>query len=326
MSNTITADKTAFDSRVFRDALGSFATGVTIITTTDGDNAPVGMTVSSFNSVSMDPPLILWSVTKAAHSAETFRDTKTFAVHVLAAEQSALSNRFAKSGADKFSGLDYSLCANGNPVLDGAAARFDCETWAVYEGGDHWIIVGRVVDLKTSAEDGLVFRAGAYATATPLAQSNPAAQNTGSEGDSGGTIDNLLLYHLSRAYHQMSEQFHHAVTDSGLSLPEWRLLASLHGHSGRTTQELAARVFISQVKARELSQKLSEEGLCEINLNGERMMVNSTPEGEERVAHLFQLSAQQEEAALAGLSSSQVSQLLTALNNIVENTDGLTGD
>ncbi|MDH3553381.1 MAG: flavin reductase family protein, partial [Gammaproteobacteria bacterium] len=125
-----------------RGALGQFATGVTVITTTDSDGSPVGVTASSFNSVSLDPPLVLWSLAKSARSMAAFDRSGYFCVHVLAASQEALSARFATPGSDKFGGQDWRPGHGGVPLLQEFAARFQCKTTHTYEGGDHLIFVG----------------------------------------------------------------------------------------------------------------------------------------------------------------------------------------
>ena len=130
-----------FTARDMRYALSKFATGVTIVTACDDHGNHVGMTASSFNSVSMEPPLILWSVTKTALSSDIFRNAEYFAVHVLSADQKELSNKFARTGEDKFSEVNYTIDQNNVPLLTDALVRFDCTTWAVYEGGDHWIVI-----------------------------------------------------------------------------------------------------------------------------------------------------------------------------------------
>ena len=155
------------DLRDFRRALGQFPTGVTIVTTLDAAGSPIGVTASSFNSVSLDPPLVLWSVDKAAFSAETFRTARHFAVNVLAEDQVALSNRFASRGEDKFKDVAWTAGLGGCPVFDGVAARFECRTWAAYEGGDHWILVGEVLSYAyETAQAPLVFAKGGYAVST----------------------------------------------------------------------------------------------------------------------------------------------------------------
>lgn len=158
----------SIDSREFRNALGSFATGVTVVTCKDADGNPVGATASSFNSVSMDPPLILWSVTKSIHSANAFINAEDFVINVLSADQMETSNGFARSGEDKFAGADTEEGIGGVPMLKDCVTRFQCKTWATYDGGDHEIIVGEVKAMDTSDREGLVFYRGGYAKAEKL--------------------------------------------------------------------------------------------------------------------------------------------------------------
>lgn len=152
----------------FRNALGSFATGVTIATTTDENGAPVGVTASSFNSVSLDPPLVLWSLSKDSLSRPAFTQSGHFAIHVLAADQTALSDRFARSQSDKWDGLPWHTGALGSPLLDEHAAVFECKTRHEYDGGDHVILVGEVVEFEMHGKTPLLFHAGQYAGVSPL--------------------------------------------------------------------------------------------------------------------------------------------------------------
>ncbi len=307
------------DSGDFRAALSTFATGVTIVTTSDDKTGePIGMTASSFNSVSMDPPLILWSVTKTALSAPVFKQASDFAVHVLASSQVELSNRFARSGGDKFTGLDYLSNAGGCPVLPDCIARFDCQTWQVYEGGDHWIIVGQVVNLEKRNDEGLVFSDGSYATATPINPDQKSKSQTSAADDS--PVDNLLLYNLARATRQMSEQFHQAVRDSGLTVPAWRVLASLYGQSSRDITDLASRTFIDKEILKDLLDVLKSEGLCEVQLQHDQITALGTLAGHERVEHLFALGAEQEKSALRDSGEQGLSELIALLAEAVKNT------
>ncbi len=151
------------DKTAFRRALGSFATGVTIVTTLDADGDPVGVTASSFNSVSLDPPLVLWSLARASLSRDAFIDSGHFAIHILTAAQQDLSNLFAKSGADKFGGLDWAPGALKSPILTEHAAVFECKTRHQYDGGDHIIMVGEVTAFEARDEAPLLFHDGQYA-------------------------------------------------------------------------------------------------------------------------------------------------------------------
>jgi len=150
------------DPGMFRAALGAFTTGVTIVTTRAKDGRAVGVTANSFNSVSLDPPMVLWSLSKRAYSLTAFTEGEHWAVHVLAADQEALSRRFASPGEDKFAGIDYADSSEGVPLLPCCVARFHCKTTFQYEGGDHVILVGEVTAFDHSDRAPLVFHAGRY--------------------------------------------------------------------------------------------------------------------------------------------------------------------
>ena len=146
----------------FRRALSCFATGVAVVTTLDAAGGRVGMTISSFNSVSMDPPLVLWSIAENAYSYDTFMQAEYFAVNVLTMEQQDLSARFARTGADKFAGLDCRAGLRGVPILPEYAACFECRVEHRHAGGDHRIIVGRVLRLEDRESDPLIFYRGRF--------------------------------------------------------------------------------------------------------------------------------------------------------------------
>ncbi|MEP1207281.1 MAG: flavin reductase [Rhizobiaceae bacterium] len=305
----------AIDSRALRDALSSFATGVTIVTAVEDNGEPVGMTASSFNSVSMEPPLILWSVTKTALSAPVFQKARHFSVHVLAANQMLLSNRFARSGEDKFKDVDYQLDKNGVPQLAGVLTRFDCDTWSVYEGGDHWIIVGEVKNMETEKGEGLVFSGGSYATANSIQP--PSPDNVSDDGP----IEELLIYNLARAYVQVSRRFHASVEESGLAIAEWRTLASLHGGKERTVSDLVARTFVSPKKMNNLLTQMKQAGWLTVEDRNGTKIVTSTSKGQAQVEHLFELCAQQEAEALGEAGKSGQDRLIGLLRQVIENTN-----
>ncbi len=148
------------DARAFRDALGSFATGVTVVTC-DGAEAPIGITANSFASVSLDPPLILWSPAKASRRFAAFRDAGHFAIHVLGHDQRGIADGFTRSQS-AFDGLDWHRDPRGVPLIDGCLARFVCETEAVHDAGDHVIVVGLVLAAARRNGAPLVFHAGRF--------------------------------------------------------------------------------------------------------------------------------------------------------------------
>lgn len=156
----------AIDPREFRNTVGCFATGITIITTTDDDGNPVGFTANSFSSVSLDPPLVLFCLDRRVASFESFREGGKFAVNILGNDQQDLSNQFAKSGSDKWDGIEYETVNGGCPLFEGCIASFDCDVYAVHEGGDHVIVVGEVTRMSRDegGPDPLLYFRGGYAS------------------------------------------------------------------------------------------------------------------------------------------------------------------
>jgi flavin reductase (DIM6/NTAB) family NADH-FMN oxidoreductase RutF len=153
----------AFDERKFRNALGRFATGVAIVTAeVDGDR--LGATISSFNSVSLKPPLVLFSLAQTSHGTRQWKTATAFAISILGEHQNALSNRFARSSGDKWAGIEDRRAANGCPLPPDWLAYFACEPYAIHHGGDHDIFVCRVTDFEMRPLHGppLVFYAGQY--------------------------------------------------------------------------------------------------------------------------------------------------------------------
>jgi flavin reductase (DIM6/NTAB) family NADH-FMN oxidoreductase RutF len=152
----------------FRGAMGSFATGVTIVTACDAEGRPVGLTANSFNSVSLTPPLVLWSLSSAARSMAVFGHAAHYAINVLAADQRGLAERFAGRVADRFAGVAYRSGLHGCPVIEGAAAVFECRSRSRHEEGDHVIFVGEVQRCAHRPEaQPLVYHQGAYVTGWP---------------------------------------------------------------------------------------------------------------------------------------------------------------
>lgn len=152
------------DPRALRDAFGCFATGITVITTVDAAGQLYGVTANSFTSLSLDPPLCLFCLDYKALSFEAFQTTKHFAVNVLGEDQEKLSSNFARSNLDKWDGVTYETWGSGAPILPGCIANLECQTETIHEGGDHVIVVGRILDM--TLQDGdcrpLVYYKGRY--------------------------------------------------------------------------------------------------------------------------------------------------------------------
>jgi flavin reductase (DIM6/NTAB) family NADH-FMN oxidoreductase RutF len=163
------AAPSGLDAQQFRAALGMFATGVTIVTARDADGSLVGLTANSFNSVSLAPPLVLWSLAMKAGSMPVFSRGSHYAINILAADQQDLARRFATRDIDRFAGVRWREGAGGAPVLDGVAAVFECANRSQYEEGDHVIFVGEVecCSRREQAQP-LIFHGGRYYTELPL--------------------------------------------------------------------------------------------------------------------------------------------------------------
>ena len=163
------------DGKQFRQALGRYATGVTVVTTRGKDGKLEGLTANSFASVSLDPPLVLWSLRKQAASLPAFRDSGWFAVNVLGSQHEGVSRHFATPAAEKFSATTYRPGLNGCPVLPDAIASFECSVEQQVDAGDHVVFIGRVRRLCNQDGDPLVFSGGTFCRAEPSAHKpNPA--------------------------------------------------------------------------------------------------------------------------------------------------------
>ncbi|MEO6604971.1 MAG: flavin reductase family protein [Aeromicrobium sp.] len=152
-------------ARQYRDVLGQYASGVTVITTIQGGK-PVGMTCQSFTSVSLDPPLVAFLPQKTSRAFAAIRQTRRFCVNMLAADQAEVSNVFASRAEDKFTDIKWTTTASGSPLLEGIVGYVDCTVQDVHEAGDHYLVIGKVEELGQGAEDRpLLFHQGRYRTA-----------------------------------------------------------------------------------------------------------------------------------------------------------------
>lgn len=158
----------AVDARLMRDVLGHFCSGVTVITA-GGADGPAGFTCQSFASLSLDPPLVSFAAGRTSNSWPRVRAARRFCVNVLADGQDEISNAFARSGTDKFAGVQWYPSPSGAPVIVGVMAWIDCELWAEYDGGDHTLIAASVIDLGAgTGRRPLLFHRGAYGLRTAL--------------------------------------------------------------------------------------------------------------------------------------------------------------
>jgi flavin reductase (DIM6/NTAB) family NADH-FMN oxidoreductase RutF len=156
-----------FDSNHFRQALSQFATGVTVITTRLADGSYRGLTASSFNSVSLEPPLVLWSLSNAANSLPIFTGNSHYVINVLSAGQEELARSFSRRGQDPFDDAPFELSRTGQPILKGVTAWFECHNRSRYPEGDHVIFVGEVEECAVEPKPALIFHNGKFGSTGP---------------------------------------------------------------------------------------------------------------------------------------------------------------
>src|ERR1700682_5528897 len=192
-ANELASDSSPIDPRDFRNALGTYATGVTIITAVAADGKPYGLTCNSFASVSLNPPLVLWSLGMFSQGVSIFQNASHFAVNVLGASPQALATKFAKSSEDKFAGVEWTPGLGNAPILADSVATFQCRAANRYYGGYHIIFLGAVEAYAYNRREPLLFARGGYGrflppddvTATPKSESGTHSPNVLAPSRSG---------------------------------------------------------------------------------------------------------------------------------------------
>jgi 3-hydroxy-9,10-secoandrosta-1,3,5(10)-triene-9,17-dione monooxygenase reductase component len=303
----------SIDKIPFRKALGAFATGVTIVTTRNADGKDVGLTANSFNAVSLDPPLVLWSLAKTSLSLTAFMQSAHFAVHILAADQVALSDQFAKRSRDKFEGLTVERGESDIPLLTGCAARFRCRRAYQYEGGDHIIFVGEVISYDHSARLPLVFHGGDYAVAT--------------RRNSPGVDEKIDLTHLVQsAYFHLLTPVRAERERLCISLHEHYVLSVLRGHDDSTIEEIDSIIGYTGIHVTDvIAEGLVANGFArfESHLDGKRLRL--TASGRNAVASLVGAAKAIEAEVMLHFTDEERRLLAELLKRVVEAADHAEG-
>lgn len=300
----------SFDRRTLRDAFGSFATGVTIVTTAGPNGVDIGLTANSFSSVSLEPPMVLWSLARTSSNIDAFRNSGHFAVHILSADQETLSARFASKVLDRFEGLALDRGPDAIPMLQDCMASFACKLAYQYEGGDHVIFVGEIVDFSHSARKPLVFHGGRYGMLLPK---QPAAAES-ADAHSNLSPDDLL-YQVSNAYFRTRQAVMDELEHHGWTAEEYAVLSIIGREDGLCMPEIVARSekLRGQAISAEIVQKLIARGLLrEVDSTDGQTQVRLTPEGLLSVMELLAIRKSSEADVQGSLDPSEV-QLLKHL-------------
>lgn len=306
-----------FDTKAFRNALGTFTTGVTIITTKAADGTEVGLTANSFNSVSLDPPLVLWSLAKSAMSVPVFNAAEHWNVHVLSSSQQELSGRFASRGEDKFSGLLQDKGVSSAPLLQGCAARFQCRNAFIHDGGDHIIFIGEVLDFDRNDQAPLAFHSGQYALTVP----QPWEEVNLSQADDTLACsynEDLLGYLLGRSHFQMLSKMRSVLTE--------HLLQDIHFFA------LSVLSINDGINIEQLNTHIEYTGRCVSDAQLQHMINSNLLKKTDQYYFLTdqgrQVSLQQiaqakaiEDELVDGLSQGEINALKLLLKQIIKRTD-----
>lgn len=252
------------DPKAFRRALGNFATGVTIITARAPDGTNVGVTASSFNSLSMDPPLILWSSMKDTPSCKLFETATHFAVNILSSDQMAMSNHFARQQEDKFASVEWEPGLGGAPLFENTAGRFQCESYDKLDGGDHWIFVGKVVAFDDNGRPPLCFHQGSYSMVFTHPETLPKAASSSAVQSENGRAGNHIFFQMLRAVRTYQDRYQPKLEGLGLSLIEARTLLLLNDLDALDSEALMLELHSPLSEAHAALDNLKDRGLlCE---------------------------------------------------------------
>jgi 3-hydroxy-9,10-secoandrosta-1,3,5(10)-triene-9,17-dione monooxygenase reductase component len=314
------------DKRAFRNALGAFTTGVTVVTTRDAAGGDVGLTVNSFNSVSLEPPLVLWSLARSSGSLPAFLKAEHFAVHILAADQEPVSNRFAQRGIDKFAGIELARGEGGVPLLPGCAARFRCRMAFRHEGGDHEIFVGEVLGFEAFERAPLVFHKGGYAVAVKKRQPPPVASvpalpaSIAAEPPEASISRDALVYLLGSAHAMLLAAMRPALAARGLSDDDYFVLNILSVGLPRTVDQLGALMALAgrRVTPPQLAAMAQRALVCPAaDLPGGWQLAAA---GTRAMLEMAAVSKATEEDALQQIDYSEAHLLKHLLRRVIRNT------
>lgn len=319
MKSPLESGAPAADRGAFRRTLGEFATGVTVITTTV-DGVSYGLTSNSFSSVSLEPPLVLWSIRRESQSFAAFETCEHFAVNVLADDQIALSQLFAKSGPDKFRGVAHTRGLGEAPLLQDIAASFECRRTQAYEGGDHLILVGEVEAFSRYDRAPLIFAKGRYAvTAThpDVAALAVAAPRPALEGESE-VLSNLMI----RAYSLIASEVEKARIKAGLGLTlmQARLLRACGANPGTTLEALLPELLLDFNSSQNVLGTLMSLGLVTADAQ-DRVWL--TPAGETRVKEIIAHARQCEEMLFRNVPAEELATMNSTLSRIVGGNEAM---
>jgi len=303
------------DKRAFRNALGRFPTGVTVVTALGPGGRRIGITANSFSSVSLDPPLVLWSLAKSARSLSTFVKAQHYAINVLAADQIGLSRQFASAREDRFTGVVCRSGLGGVPLIEGCAAWFECHNVSQYEGGDHVILLGRVERFADADRAALAFHLGGY----KITSHHPESHAAGSKR--GRFLDDHLLHLLARASSQASLGFNGRLKTAPVPVHHWHVLAALSDGEALSISMLARIALLKQPTLTKVINRMERLALVARKpgaADRRQVLVRITGKGRRLARELRRRAKSHESKLLAGYDFVEQAQLKASLRTLIE--------
>lgn len=302
------------DARELRNCFGKFATGITVITSVSRQGIKIGLTVNSFSSLSIDPPMILWSLDNRSLNLEELIEASHFAVNVLASDQMEISNNFASRAENKFEDIDTIDGKNGMPLLKDTVAFLECKNVHQYPGGDHTIFVGEVEDFAISNKKPLLYANGQYG----LAARHPSNHFPEPADSETPQDDDFIVLLLLRSYWEISDPFHRELLDEGIPVSHARILVHISQTPSMTAPEVAkstridmAAVSMSLNWLRDNDQIIIDDDLC----------ITLSNKGQEFLKSVKCRAQRFEDEVLDGYTEEDIDMLKSMLRKLIHRSD-----
>ncbi len=300
------------DARAFRRALGNFATGVTVITAQNSQGEKVGITANSFNSVSLDPPLVLWSLVKDSGSFTVFESATHFAVNILASDQIALSNHFAKPQRDKFENINWKAGIGSCLLLPDCAGRFQCEAYDRIDAGDHWIFLGKVVAFDDFGRAPLCYHQGSYSIVSAHPGMDKGENQLSPAGMPRGRLRESVYFLMLRALHNYQSTYLPKQEALGTSTSEARAIVLLSDNPELFVDGIPEFANTPQSEIVEILENLRTRGWLERVNSGYAL----TDQGQIKANELWALADSQADDVFQALSDHEMAQFKQILRNV----------
>lgn len=285
----------AVDGRLFRKCLGQYGTGVAIITM-EKDNVRAAVTVNSFASVSLEPPLILWSISHGSRSYPLFKNGRGFAVNILSSSQIDVSKHFSSKIEDKFAGVGWTSGEFGSPLLHGCLAHFECESYSQVDSGDHTILIGLVRRASRFDGEPLLFAKGQYSVANAHPDASPAPETSGPYPETSSA--ETIISQIFDAHHLISARFDEHRRAEGVDIALARVLACLYDNAGLRADELALATYLGQRDTEDAISALAQRSMLTSSADGGLTLTESGRHLREVIRARWQHFQQQEVAGI----------------------------